>query len=265
MPLPVGLLGGAVLDDGGAGLRHAAVHPGAHAGQQGHAQGGPLPGNHGGNAAAIDIGQHLPPEGAGAPAAAGGHPVHGQPHVPKHRQAVHEGVGHPLHHRPQQVPLLMHSGQAKEHAPGLRIQMRRPLPHQIREIEQPVGPHRGQGRLLVHEDIRVGRHPGGGFLFRPAELIPEPFQGQAGPLGDPHHMPRAGHRAAEGVHPPGGIDGDPVGVGVNHAARADGGEGAARRDHAGAGDVEVVRVGVGSAHVGLDLVGDVMLLRHGFH
>ena len=43
------------------------------------------------------------------------------------------------------------------------------------------------------------------------------------------------------------------------------GQGQQRCDHAGAGDVEVVRVGVGSAHVGLDLVGDVMLLRHGFH
>ena len=42
------------------------------------------------------------------------------------------------------------------------------------------------------------------------------------------------------------------------------GQGQQRCDHAGAGDVEVVRVGVGSAHVGLDLVGDVMLLRHGF-
>ena len=128
----------------------------------------------------------------------------------------------------------MHGGEAKEHAAAVGVQMGGALAHEVGQVQQAVAANGRALGFLVHEEVGVLAHAEGGLLLGAAEVIPEPLEGEASALGDAHHVPGAGHGAAEGVHTALGVDGDVVGVGEHHAGGADGGEGLAVPDHAGA-------------------------------
>ena len=87
-------------------------------------------------------------------------------------------------------------------------------------------------RLLVQQVIRVYAHGLRRGFLRRTEIVAEPFQGQSGRLGHAHDVPCPRHRAAEGMHATLGVNRQLAGVGENHAAGADGGEGASVLDHA---------------------------------
>ena len=119
----------------------------------------------------------------------------------------------------------MHGTQAEEDAAAVTVQVRSTLAHQIRRINQLVCANGALGCFLVRQFVSINTHSLSSDLFSSAEIVAEPLQAQAGSLGNTHHMPCAGHCAAEGMNTALGVDSQLVCMGKHHAAGADGGKG----------------------------------------
>ena len=184
--------------------------------------------------ATVYVRKHLPPEGALAAAAAHGHIGNIHAHRPQNIQILPLREGYALHHGAGQIALTVHGGQAEEHAPGLGVQQRGSLAHEIGQEEQPVRADGALFRLGGHQLIGVHALRGGGLNLRLAELIAEPLQGQARRQRAAHHRPFSGHGGAEAVQPPLGIDAHLVRMGEDHAGGSQGGERTPGAHHAGA-------------------------------
>ena len=210
------------MDHRPAGFLYAAVQSRAYTRQNGNTQCGAFRIHGGSHGAVHHIRQHLTPQRALSAAAASQHRFGGNTHSGQHAQAVVQAVGNAFHNRTEQVPALMHSAQAEEDAAAVTVQMRSPFAHQVRRIDQLVGTDGALSRFLIGQFIGIHTHGFGGDLFSAAEVIPEPFQAQAGSLGNTHHMPGTGYCAAECMHTALGVDRQLIGMGKHYAACSDG-------------------------------------------
>ena len=170
VPLRIRLLCLFKAEDAVAGCSDIMVKAAAHRGQNGHAQGGGVGHQGEGAGQAIDIGKHLPQQGAFRSAAAQRHFIHADAHIGKNVLAVLHGVAHAFHDGPGQMRPGVHGAEAHESAAAVRVQVRRTLAHQVGGIDQAVSTDTDGSRVPV--DLRV-------FPVLGIEIVAEPLQRQA--------------------------------------------------------------------------------------
>ena len=177
---------------------------------------------------AEDVGEDLPPERAGDPAARrpdlGGCGHAGldhelEPIAQAERDALEDG--------PRHVSAIVRKRQAHERTTRARIGMRAALPGQVGQETQSLTSSRHTGRNLDEvRELDPWRH-----------RIAEPAQAPGGREHDRHHVPALGHRVAERVDPAVRLIERPIGRREHNARRPERQRNRARRHRADANGV----------------------------